>query len=267
MAEPIKGQGSLGNHGGFNDRRARLSPKPFARQLIYGPRNEENILLPLYESGGLMWPYTPNIVDQATVLYDTYDPMHSNQPFAAFKSVAMKEIICTGQFTAQNQDEARYSIAAIHFLRTVTKMFFGLGNSNGTADQRQAVSLRGTPPPILLFNAWGTAVYHNVPVIVTNYTAELPPDVDYVRVIFPGGNTKRYSDQFSNIQIDPSGQVQQTLVRRQIDQFTGDISAWVPSRFNIAVSMQVQNTPDRWRRQFNLNDFRTGALVKKGGWV
>ena len=265
MPEPIQGQGG---EGGFSDRRARLSPKPAARSLIYGPRSESNILFPLYESGGLMWPYTPTIIDQGTVHYDTYDPIHSNQPFAAFKSVAMKEIICTGQFTSQNQDEARFSIACIHFLRTVTKMFFGTGGFDGSSEQRAAVDLRGTPPPILLFNAWGTAVYHNIPVIVTNYTAELPQDVDYVRVVFPdASNNRRYADQFTSTQFDPTGQISDSLIRRQIDQFTGEISAWVPTRFTISVNMQVQNTPDRLRRHFNLNDFRSGALIKRGGWV
>ena len=262
MVEPIKGQPD------FNDRRARLSAKPGARELIYGPNRLDNILQPLYETGGLIWPYTPTLFDQASVLYDHYDPMHSNQPFAAFKSVAVKEIVCTGQFTAQNEAEARYGIAALHYLRTITKMYFGLGGADGNDTQRAAVNLRGTPPPILLFNAHGTAVYHNVPVIVTIYNVEFPQDVDYVQVVFPSAEIRRRNAAALDAALlDPTGNSPAPIVPSQRGQFTNDISAWVPTRFTVSVTMQVQNTPDRWRRRFNLNDFRTGALIKKGGWV
>lgn len=258
-AEPIKGQGG---DGGFSDRRARLSAKPAAVSTIYGEKGSNNILNPLYETGGLLFPYTPNINDSATVQYDYYDPIHTNQPFAAFKSVAAKEITVIGPFTAQNQEEARYCLAAIHFLRTVTKMFFGVGGLDQTA-----VNLRGTPPPILLFNAYGTAIYHNVPVIITTYNVEFGQDIDYVEVLF--SNRTGASDNLinlneftasSNRQLEPGN----NLTIRSID---GDISAWVPTKFTISLTMTVQNTPDRLRRNFNLNDFRTGKLIKKGGWV
>jgi len=265
MPEPIKGQGG---DGGFSDRRARISAKPDAVPIIYGEKNPNNLLFPLYETGGLLFPYTPNINDSATVQYDYYDPIHTNQPFAAFKSVAAKEITVIGPFTAQNQEEARYCVAAIHFLRTVTKMFFGLGGLD-----QDAVNLRGTPPPILLFNAYGTAIYHNVPVIITTYNVEFPQDTDYVQVLFDGNvgseraifNNPGQFDEFNN----PRG-INTSLLEgpRQIVQTkTGEISAWVPTKFTVSITMTVQNTPDRLRRSFNLNDFRTGKLVKKGGWV
>lgn len=237
---------------GFNDRRARISAKPAAREIIYGPKEDSNILRPLYETGGLLFPYTPTINDSATVQYDTYDPVHSNQPFAAFKSVAMKEIQCIGTFTSMNQDEARYSLAAIHFLRTATKMYFGFGSQAG-----ESRKLRGTPPPILLFNAWGTAMYHNVPIVIVNYNVELIQDVDYVNV-----DTGQKGP--TTIINDPATRA---FTNQEISIRGGGISAWVPTRFTVSVTMQVQNTPDRLRKHFDLNKFRTGALIKKGGWI
>lgn len=259
QSEPIKGQSST--LGGFGDRRARISAKPNAVADIYGPATTNNILSPLYETGGLLFPYTPNINDSATVQYDYYDPIHTNQPFAAFKSVAAKEITVIGPFTAQNQEEARYSLAAIHFLRTVTKMFFGTNRGTGRFGQR-AVDLRGTPPPILLFNAYGTAIYHNVPVIITTYNVEFPQDIDYVRVEFDRsvGTERRDIDfGFDILSADRFG-------TREIEK-SRDVSAWIPTKFTVSITMTVQNTPDRLRRSFNLNDFRTGKLVKRGGWV
>jgi len=255
-SEPIKGQSNT--LGGFGDRRARLSAKPDAVPDIYGLPVSNNILSPLYETGGLLFPYTPNINDSATVQYDYYDPIHTNQPFAAFKAVAAKEITVIGPFTAQNQEEARYCLAAIHFLRTVTKMFFGTNIGTGQSGRR-AVDLRGTPPPILLFNAYGTAIYHNVPVIVTTYNVEFPQDIDYVEVAFDrSAGTERRDIDFG---------IFGDILSADRFEKSRDISAWVPTKFTVSLTMTVQNTPDRLRRSFNLNDFRTGKLVKRGGWV
>ena len=251
-------QGQDSGEGSFRDRRARLSARPNARNQIYGEKGPTNILNPLWETGGLMWPYTPIISDNATVNYESYDPVHTNQPFMAFRSVAAKDIMCSGLFTAQNQQEAVYCIAAIHFLRTITKMYFGIGG-----DDEQAKAARGTPPPILLFNAHGTAMFHNVPVVVTSYSIELPQDVDYVEIRAPIEQATLFSqrDRLTEQRLGPD------LVQLYKFYSTDGISAWVPSRFNVTVNMTVQNSPNRLRRNFNLNDFRTGRLIKRGGWI
>ena len=264
QSEPIQSpKGNDGGVGTFQDRRARLSAKPLARPDVYGPNESSNILHPIWHAGGLMWPYTPIITDNISVNYETYDPTHTNQPFAAFRSVGMKEIMCSGQFTAQNQEEGEYCLAVIHFLRTITKMYFGIGGEDTTA-----IDLRGTPPPVLLFNAHGTAIFHNVPVIVTSYSIELPQDVDYINV---GKSVKSVDTGFKadydvsdDNTINRADGTERTFTRQRL---IDSISAWIPSRFNVTVNMSVQNSPDRLRRNFNLNDFRTGALIKKGGWV
>jgi len=247
-----------GGDGSFHDRRARLSAKGsfIARELIYGPNKPDNILWPLWQTGGLLWPYTPIITDTITVNYDSYDPIHTNQPFLAFKSVSAKEIMCSGQFTAMNQQEAVYSMAAIHFLRTITKMFFGIGG-----DDAAAINARGTPPPVLLFNAHGTALFHNVPVVVTSYSIELPQDVDYVEL----ENSQKNASVRELIAKQDKLTTRETAV--VVTRQSKGITAWIPTKFNITVNMTVQNTPNRLRRNFNLNDFRTGNLIKKGGWI
>lgn len=249
----------IGGKSETTDRRVRISAKPAAIDLIYGPNDISNILKPLRDAGGLLFPYTPVIYDSATVQYDTYDPVHSNQPFAAFKSVAVKQIQISGPFTSMNESESLYSLAAIHFLRTITKMFFGV---NGPS-----ADLRGTPPPILLLNGYGTAIYHNVPVIVTGFQIELPQDIDYVQVQIPSppGTVRQQSISIfgSQVSLGPNT----GTATGSSGAATRDISAWVPTKFNISVELQVQNTPDRLRTQFDLNEFRKGALISKGGWV
>jgi len=76
----------------------------------------------------------------------------------------------TGQFYAQNSAEGLYWIGALHYLRAITKMFYGEGSN------------QGAPPPVVKLNGYGDYVFKNVPVIVTNFTLDMPTDVDYIAV-------------------------------------------------------------------------------------
>lgn len=237
---------------GIKDRRVRLSPKPGAVNAILGEDVPSNILQPLFQTSGLMFPYTPIIQETTTVNYEMHDLVHSNQPIASFKNVGAKELQISGAFTAQNDVESRYCLAVIHYLRTVTKMYFGIGGD--------AASKRGTPPPILLLNGYGTALFHNLPVIVTTVNIEYPQDVDYVEVT-PIKKIRRV-DRTQEINFD---ELEEIKIDTSSPGATG-ASAWIPTKFNIAMTLSVQNTPSRLRR-FDLDDFRTGNLIKRGGWI
>jgi hypothetical protein len=73
-------------------------------------------------------------------------------------------------------------------------------------------------------------LFNNLPIIIKSYNIDMPENVDYVEVKPDGGN------------------------------------AWIPSVFNITISCIIQNIPNRWRSQFNLDSFRDGSLLKSGGW-
>lgn len=243
---------------GINDRRARLSPKPLAFTQVLGPKERQNILFPLYHTNGLMFPYTPNITESTSVNYEMTELTHSNQPIASFKNGGPKELQVTGMFTAQNDEEAQYCFAAIHYIRTVTKMFFGVGG--------QAAEKRGTPPPILMFNAYGTGMFHNLPVIVTSAAIEYPMDVDYVEV---NVNTTYLATTSASVQTQGQPNNSATSESRTnavVIPGRKEVSAWVPSKFNIALTLNVQNTPNRLKK-FDLDEFRQGALIKNGGWI
>ena len=104
--------------------------------------------------------------------------VHTNQDFYVYSKTPSVTLTVSGDFTVQNQEEGQYALAVIHFLRTVTKMNFG-----------DTDSLAGTPPPILLFNAYGPYVFKDVPVIVKGFSVEFPDTVDYVQVKVKGVDT------------------------------------------------------------------------------
>jgi len=134
--------------------------------LLGGP-----VLAPLQPGKGIIFPYTPTLFVQHNAGYGAAGLTHTNYDHPAFDSHSVGSIQITGQFTANSAAEADYMRAVLHFLRTVTKMFFGQ-DSETTA---------GTPPPVLRLNASGDYVFSNVPVVVESFTMELPATVDYVR--------------------------------------------------------------------------------------
>jgi hypothetical protein len=101
----------------------------------------------------------------------------------------------------------------------MTKMFFGEGEN------------AGSPPPLIKLNGYGDYVFNNVPVAVTQFSVELPKDVDYIPSSFliPDG-----------IQENGSG--------------------YVPVKSVFTVTLLPMYSRESVRK-FNLNDFATGKLI------
>jgi hypothetical protein len=127
------------------------------------------IMEPLAGINGIVFPVTPTVLIQHTASYSQLATTHANYPYYAYQHSEPSSIAITGEFPVQNQSDAAHWVATIHFLRSVTKMFFGGDDAT-----------RGNPPPILKLNGYGNHVFKNVPVIVTNFTCDLRADVDYV---------------------------------------------------------------------------------------
>lgn len=153
------------------NRRVSLRPKPLAKQRVYG----NGLLRPLAATDGLVWPYTPSITYSHPIQYESVNVVHANQNFHVFSRTDAVSLQVSGEFSVQNQLEGQYALAAIHFLRTMAKMNFG-----------ESDPLAGTPPPVLLFNAYGAFVFNDLPVIVKDFNVEFPDSVDYVLVEVAG---------------------------------------------------------------------------------
>lgn len=125
-------------------------------------------LSPLATTGGLVFPFLPTITMSHSANYQPMDIVHTNYPFYAYKNSQVDEITITGKFTVQDATEGLYWLAAVHFLRTATKMYFGQGAN------------LGNPPPICVLNGYGDFVYNNVSVVIKSFTVNMPAEVDYV---------------------------------------------------------------------------------------
>lgn len=128
------------------------------------------LLVPLTETNGLVFPYTPQILIESSANYNALHPTHSNYPFYAYENSRVNAMTIIGEFFVENEIEGRYWVAAVHYLRSITKMAYGYSSN------------QGSPPPVVKLNGYGDYVFNNVPVTVQTFTVDLPNDVDYIQV-------------------------------------------------------------------------------------
>ena len=86
----------------------------------------------------------------------------------------------------------------------------------------------GSPPPVVKLNGYGKHVFNDVPVVLINFTTEMPNDVDYISVEMNG--TKSH----------------------------------VPVRSTITVQLQPLYSRSTVQN-FNLNDFVNGKYITTNG--
>jgi hypothetical protein len=124
----------------------------------------------LDETGGMVWPYLPNITISTRANYSNIEPVHNNYPFMAYKNSQVEDIQIAGEFSVENAKDAEYWVQATTFLRTATKMFFGTG------------AFVGNPPVVCRLTGYGTRIFHNVPVVVKSFSVDLKEDVNYIKL-------------------------------------------------------------------------------------
>lgn len=209
------------------------SPKSDTQATADGRRStlDPNIMSPLYDTNGILFPYTPIISGMGeSVNYEDFDFTHTNYTASIYKNTRPNDITITADFTAQTDAEARYMLAVIFFLRSTSKSYFGEQTATITRRDGEVIPGRsGLPPPVLLFNYLGSQLFNNVPVIIKEYAAELKNDVDYVPVAR-----------------------------------TGEDITYVPTHMTFTIVLGVQQNPHKVRTQFNLDTFRRGGLLNKG---
>ena len=245
------------------DWRVRLSLAPSAGYL-YKAQNP-GILGPLQKTDGVIFPYVPQIQVTYAAHYDPAELTHSNYKIFQYKNSSVDQINITCDFTAQDNDEANYLLAVIHFFRSVTKMFYG----------NDEIPKPGTPPPLCYISGMGDFQFDRHPLVISSFNYNLPNDVDYIRAGSPtllsGVNSSGY-DSGNDINVDEgvSGR------RLQVNglNFGGNESApnwqkqsntqptYVPTKIQIAVTAYPIVTRNDISNKFSLREYATGSLLQ-----
>jgi hypothetical protein len=148
------------------------------------------VLKPLKDAGGLIFPYTPQITINSTASYQAVTTTHTNYTFQAYKNSDPGSISVTAPMNVEDSTQALYWIAAVHYLRSLTKMFTG-------SDPKA-----GNPPPVIMLNGYGNYIFKNIPVVVTSFNCTLPNDCDYIGCNVVGsmaGNIQGVSDSIGGL--------------------------------------------------------------------
>ena len=131
----------------------------------------------LEETGGVVWPYMPNITVSTKADYNAVNPLHSNYTIQSYKGSTVDDIQISGEFSCETETDAAYWIAATTFFKTATKMFFGQGE------------FAGNPPLVCNLTGYGSSVFDKVPVVIKSFSVDLKDDVNYIRCNRWGTNT------------------------------------------------------------------------------
>lgn len=192
-----------------------------------------SLLTPLLESDeSLVFPTLPQILITHTANYDSIAPTHSNYSYPVYSNSTVEDINIACEWPVENEADGKYWIAAVHFFRSVTKMFYGDSPN------------RGAPPPICYLKGYGDYVFNNIPVVVKMFSMDLNDGVDYIKVPL--------------IRSVDIGQGSQFFTDTTSSSYT-----YVPtlSRLSIVVAPAFSRNETR---KFNLDEFTKGGYIGKG---
>ena len=161
------------------DQRIRIKAKSGNADQIYG-KDADSMLFMLRETDGVFFPFTPSIDFSHRAEYSSMAPTHANTSYYSYTHTPAVQITITGQFSAQNLAEAKYTLAAMHFFRTVTKMHFG------RQEAESPDGLAGLPPPVLELSGYGDYMFDNLNIIIQEFKMDMPNNVDYIEVEHAG---------------------------------------------------------------------------------
>ena len=196
---------------------------------------------------GMRWPVTPFINMSHSANYDSRAVIHNNYPYYAYQNSQIDQITISGSFPVNDQKSGLNFLGTLHFLRTVTKMYYGAESIN-----------QGNPPPVCRLNGYGDFVYKNVPVIITNFNVELREQIDYIGITVPTGGQ---ASEFTTIQ-DVTGMATAEDTR-DAEESSGSVN-YVPTDSLIAVTCLPIYSRNKITNEFTLKKFAQGDLRKDG---
>jgi len=247
------------------DWRVKLRLAPSASYLYKA--EEPGILQPLAVTDGVVFPYTPQINTNYQANYSTYDLTHSNYRGYFYQNSYVGEIAIQATFTAQDTYEANYLLAVIHFFRSVTKMFYGQDAE------------RGAPPPLVYLQGLGQYQFNLAPCVVSQFTYNLPTDVDYIRAGSTNinGTDLQFRRDRQNLPTNPFSSAWQRLTTAGLSKgglfsppapatLGTDRPTYVPTKIDLSLTLLPMQSREQVSKQFSLKQFANGDLLKGGFW-
>ncbi len=147
--------------------------------------------------------------------------------------------------------------------------------------------LRGAPPPLTYLSGLGQYQFNQHPCVVSQFNYSLPNDVDYIRAgapnnygtnlltqrartgaIAPEAGNPSLTRLLGTITKPPVGATTTPPSPSMINQNVNNLAqaTYVPTKIEISLTLLPINTRSQVSKQFNMQEFASGALIKKGFW-
>jgi len=249
--------------------RLHLAPEANAKYL-YNVATAGDILFPLKQTKGVIFPYTPGINVQYIGGYTPSEIVHSNYKILQYKGSSVDQVTITCEFTAQDNSEANYLLAVIHFFKSVTKMFYGNDQNPNP----------GVPPPLCYLTGLGQFQFNNHALVVSGFTYDLPTDVDYIRSSAPttisGTPVNAYNqgvgaaDTATNRTavngVPIGGKPAAPMFNQQSTYLSNSNVTYVPTKMKMTITCLPVVSRNEVSKNFSLRDYATGKLLRRGFW-
>lgn len=255
-AESKATQQDQANFAAKEDWRVRLSLAPGA-EYLYNAK-DPGILKPLSTNGGtdgVVFPYTPQISVNYAANYEPTNITHSNYKIFQYSGSAVDQITITCNFTAQDEYEANYLLAVIHFFRSMTKMFYGQDEN----------PKNGTPPPLCYMFGMGGYQFAAHPLAISGFSYNLPDDVDYIKTTSespagaPTPSTANPSEgRLAGTGVEKGGTGPAPDFKNNAKN---EAVTWVPTRIQMSITCVPIMSRNAISNRFSLRDYASGKLV------
>lgn len=214
------------------DWRVRISLPPQS-QFAYAQETPGQLMFPLQETVGVVFPFTPTMTIQHNARYNEQALVHSNYKSYTYEGSDVAAITLAGVFTCQNSEEALYLMSSIQFLRACTKMQFGRDNPKA-----------GTPPTLVRLQGYGSHYLPYVNCVVTSVSHSMPDDCDYVKY--------NIGIQGDNVAFNQG--------RNLADPKTNS-SGYMPTSSTLTVVLQPVVSREKQSLSMKLDDFVRGSFI------
>jgi hypothetical protein len=216
--------------------------------------SSNKLLSPLAETDGVVFPYIPSISYSYTASYSAETLTHTNFKFQTYNASEVSPISVTGQFTAQDENEAAYVLAMIHFFKSATKMWYGNNANNGA------------PPPVLYMSGFGTYTFDFHPVVLSSFSYTPDTNADYIRVDNITLNKQRKTispaavSDMSAMRLKSAGLAKEAP---KFNQQKSNMFAYVPSSLSVSLSLLPVSSRADIGNRFDNGKYASGELYRQ----
>jgi hypothetical protein len=242
------------NFAAKEDWRVRLSLAPDS-EYLYNAKPDPGILKPLLETDGVIFPYTPSISVNYAASYEQTNLVHSNYKIFQYSGSGVDSVSLSCAFTAQDDYEANYLLAVIHFFRSMTKMFYGQDDN----------PKNGTPPPLCYMFGMGGYQFAAHPLAIQGFSYTLPDDVDYIKTTSasPAGTPRpsKYTASDTRLAGTGVGKGGKGPGPNFSTSPGNDTVTWVPTRIQMTINCVPIMSRNAVSNRFSLRDYASGVLL------